>query len=1220
MPDSTTELSWTGERYVPQIKGSIALEHLHRYAMATEFVKGKRVLDVASGEGYGSQMLARTAAFVTGVDIDERSILHAQKKYQKNNLVFKQGSCTAIPLPDHSIDIVVSFETIEHIKEHEKFLSEIKRVLVPDGSLIISSPEKHAYTEIPKHDNAFHIKELYREEFEILLEKFFKNCSILGQRVLYGCGIFNLAKENSFGGFYKFNDLPNTVNRESVLSYPLYLIALCSDKGLPKIESCFCEQEIFEADCHQELVHKLKEVNHQVFYHQAELAELLFQLKQKDNEIEERDALLCEQKNKIEQQAEEIAAQMAEIDELKSLPLNVHLPEEVDFFQGKTGFVNRWSNKFSSLLIKRLRKEWRERRSYIVINKSNLFNPTWYLKQYPDVAASAIPPLKHYIKFGEKEGRRPHPLFYPIWYLKNNPDVATSGIGPFYHYLEYGWKEGRRPNQFFDAQWYLQQNRDVAAAGIEPLQHYSQWGWKEKRSPNPLFDIIWYLEQYPELLEKGEEPLAHYIEYKSKKEPSTVDHSVEVSGILNYVTKKCGLKIAAEFSKFVEPLFSLVDPNKKEQRKFHVDALKEKIRSQSALMTGGRCDVSIIVPVHNQLPYTLACVASVLSSEVKCSYEILIADDASTDETVAIFGDLHPYVKVVHHPSNLGFLKNCNETAKQAQGEYILFLNNDTLVLPGWLDALIDIFKNHSDAGLVGAKLLNADGTLQEAGGIIWRDASGCNYGRGDDPGKSEYNYVREVDYCSGACIIIPKTIWDELGGFDPLFFPAYCEDSDLAFRVREIGKKVYYQPQCEIIHLEGRSHGKDLKQGIKAYQVANNKKLFQRWKTVLLNHAAPGKKVLQQRDRAFNKKVILVIDHHLPQYDQDAGSKTIWSYIKFFVKRGCAVKFLGDTFITTEPYYTELQQMGVEVLNNGAENPNWATWFKENGKYIDYVFLSRAHIAVKYIDFLKKATAAKLLFYGHDLLSRTFNNNHQILGNTFSINKSKKWKVLEDKTIKGVNVTYYPSYIEVDYLKQCYPERSIKLLPPYVLSSQTDNNFKEHTFSGKLLFVGGFHHPPNTEGVLWFVRKIWPALVENFPGLKFTIAGSHPPKEILQLEDHAIQVTGFISEEKLAELYQTHDIVIVPLLTGGGIKNKVIEALWYRRPVVTTPIGAEGIPNAAEYMKISEPANFLRCLNELLESPDAMQAFSKNASDLIRKYYSEEALYSVLSEDIDFS
>lgn len=175
-------LNFTGERLVTKINEYWTLEHLHRYAIVKDLVIGKNILDIACGEGYGSNILSSYAKNVVGIDISDEAINHAKKKYKKHNLQFKQGSATFIDLPDTSIDIIISFETIEHLKEHDEMLQQFKKVLKRDGILIISSPDKKNYSDKPGYANPFHLKELYKNEFEILIKKYFENTVMLFQK------------------------------------------------------------------------------------------------------------------------------------------------------------------------------------------------------------------------------------------------------------------------------------------------------------------------------------------------------------------------------------------------------------------------------------------------------------------------------------------------------------------------------------------------------------------------------------------------------------------------------------------------------------------------------------------------------------------------------------------------------------------------------------------------------------------------------------------------------------------------------------------------------------------------------------------------------------------------------------------------------------------------------------------------------------------------------
>jgi len=183
--------------------------------------------------------------------------------------------------------------------------------------------------------------------------------------------------------------------------------------------------------------------------------------------------------------------------------------------------------------------------------------------------------------------------------------------------------------------------------------------------------------------------------------------------------------------------------------------------------------VSIVIPVHGQLAYTLNCLAGLFAHRSSASAEIIMVDDASPDGSVKLLPDIHG-ITVVRRKANAGFIASCAAGAAKARGGIIVLLNNDTRVLPGWLDALVASFADFPRAGLVGSKLLYPDGTLQECGGIVWREGTAWNYGRGDDPNRPQYTFAREVDFVSGASIAVPAKLWRELGGFDRHFAPAY--------------------------------------------------------------------------------------------------------------------------------------------------------------------------------------------------------------------------------------------------------------------------------------------------------------------------------------------------------------------------------------------------------------------------------------------------------------
>ena len=253
------DLPWTGERYVTQLKGDIELEHKHRYALACELSKGKRVLDIACGEGYGSEMLSRRAKSVVGVDIDPATVAHAIKKYHSPKMRFLEGACEKIPLPDKSVDLVVSFETLEHFEDHNKFFREIERVLDSSGILVISTPEKAAYSDKPTYVNPFHKKELNREQFLQLLSQNYSNMTYFEQKVTGGSWL--VAPKDRTMGFLSFhlNEQVGGISSRNGLKDALYIVAVCSNAPLPALAGSMYEAEFWVGQGMQDLSNQFEQ-------------------------------------------------------------------------------------------------------------------------------------------------------------------------------------------------------------------------------------------------------------------------------------------------------------------------------------------------------------------------------------------------------------------------------------------------------------------------------------------------------------------------------------------------------------------------------------------------------------------------------------------------------------------------------------------------------------------------------------------------------------------------------------------------------------------------------------------------------------------------------------------------------------------------------------------------------------------------------------------------
>ena len=636
--------------------------------------------------------------------------------------------------------------------------------------------------------------------------------------------------------------------------------------------------------------------------------------------------------------------------------------------------------------------------------------------------------------------------------------------------------------------------------------------------------------------------------------------------------------------------------------------------------------VSIIIPVYNQIHYTYACLVSILEHTKDVSYEVIIADDVSTDATEHLSNYAEGLV-ICRNTTNQGFLRNCNNAARHARGKYIMFLNNDTQVTENWLNSLVELIERDETIGMVGSKLVYPDGRLQEAGGIIWSDGSGWNYGRLDDPDKPEYNYVKDVDYISGAAILLSNTLWKQIGGFDTRFAPAYCEDSDLAFEVRKAGYRVVYQPLSKVIHFEGVSNGTDVEgTGLKRYQVANSKKLKEKWADEFakqcVNKGNPNP--FRARERSMGKPVVLVVDHYVPTYDKDAGSKTTYQYLKMFLKKGFSVKFLGDNFMHEEPYTTELQQMGIEVLYGPEYQVKIWDWLKENGDEIDVAYLNRPHIASKYIDYILENTDIKVIYYGHDLHFLRESREYQLTGDPKVRENAEYWKTIELDLMSKASVSYYPSYIEKNAIKEIDPSIHVKDITAYVFDEFKNDIQEDFAKREGLLFVGGFAHPPNADAVLWFARDIYPLIRQKMEAAgaeppKFYVVGSKVTDEIKALEQpgNGIIIKGFVSEEELARLYAESRVVVVPLRYGAGVKGKVVEAIYNGAPIVTTSIGAEGIPQVEDVLLVEdEPELFAEATVRLYQDEEACRELCRKTQRYIRRHFSVDAAWEVIAED----
>ncbi|MEM9966004.1 MAG: glycosyltransferase, partial [Asticcacaulis sp.] len=802
------------------------------------------------------------------------------------------------------------------------------------------------------------------------------------------------------------------------------------------------------------------------------------------------------------------------------------------------------------------------------------FDTVFYALQQKAVHHPNMDPITHYVVFGAKEGLDPAPGFSTRFYLQAHDDIAKTGINPFYHYLKNGMQENRRTEPSDQINLFLQtRNGSAKLRGALRLA--------------------------------GLGNLAHTAEEMAQTWPKRdmPDKPVTTAGDIR--PEDDVLDEARKGEAFLKD-FALLGRSPKWK-----DAV-ESLNRLSRKLPEGQIDVSIIVPVYGQLAYTLNLLDSLLSHESTYRFEILIGDDASPDQSGAWLSRIDG-VTHIRYEQNEGFIANCNKTVEKARGHYVVLLNNDTRVCAGWLDGLISTFDLFPNVGLTGSKLLYPDGSLQEAGGIVWRDGSAWNYGRNDDPNRPEYCRARNVDYISGASIALKKDLWDELGGFDTHYSPAYYEDTDLSFRIRARGQAVIMQPSSRVIHYEGKTSGTDTTSGVKAYQTINREKFYVRWQDTLTSHRPNGEQPERERDRAVHKRV-LILDAVNPRINQDAGSNATRDLFLYYQALGYGVSFLPEDNFLYEPEYVKpMQAQGIEALY-APYVPSLSALLSARPDYYDVIHLIRPLVAHRNIDTVRRlAPKAKIAYLNADLHYLRMERQSVVENRPALLAEAAAMKAKELALNNAVDITFVHSTYERELLLTEKPDARIYVLP---LIDQIVESHALHSERRDVMFLGGYNHPPNLDAARWLLQDIWPQLSERLPQARLLLIGANPPAELKALASDRVVVTGRV--DNLSEWFNQSRIFLAPLRYGAGAKGKLIAAMGHGVPVIATDIATEGLglmPDEAIFIA-NAPDEFIRKAVRLFRlSAKDWKALSGVGQERVRTHHSFEAGLAVLRE-----
>lgn len=621
--------------------------------------------------------------------------------------------------------------------------------------------------------------------------------------------------------------------------------------------------------------------------------------------------------------------------------------------------------------------------------------------------------------------------------------------------------------------------------------------------------------------------------------------------------------------------------------------------------------VSIVVPVHGHWNVTETCLLSLQAAPPSSPFEVIVVDDASPDDTLERLQSCDG-LRIVHLDQNLGFIGACNAGIRTAKGRAVLLLNNDTIVLPGAVDALVERLFSDDDVGVVGGQLLYPDGTLQEAGGIVWDDASGWNVGRGHDPDDSAFGHVREVDYCSGAALCVRAELLERWGGLDERFAPAYYEDTDLCFRAWSEGWRVVYEPKSRIVHLEGRSHGTDAFAGTKRYQDRNRHLFAEKWAEALRRQLPHDPANVARAMQRRSGSTIVIVDHKVPSFDRDGGSVRMYQLLRILRQEGRDVVFVPANGALEEPYTSVLQELGIYMLGgDGDVTPHLRDLLEALGDTIEAIILSRRDVAATFLPLVHDAAPGiPVIFDTVDVHFLREEREAALLGDHAAQEQAAAMRQIEQQVMRDTDLTLVVSDTEVELIRQEVPGVDVTLLPNVHAARPTPAGFDERA---DIVFVGSFQHPPNVDAVLWFVDEILPLVHDRLPDVVFRVVGGDVPESIRLRSGPGVVVEGWVRD--LTPVYANARLSVAPLRYGAGMKGKVVDALAHGVPVAATLHGIEGMPvEIAELVAVAdEPEDLANAIVELMTDRERWTRIHQEGPAIVDAVYGVDAVTAQL-------
>jgi O-antigen biosynthesis protein len=628
-------------------------------------------------------------------------------------------------------------------------------------------------------------------------------------------------------------------------------------------------------------------------------------------------------------------------------------------------------------------------------------------------------------------------------------------------------------------------------------------------------------------------------------------------------------------------------------------------------------EISVLLVLFNRAELTLACLRALAENHSE-RMEIIIVDNNSRDETTLLLDRLRG-VRIIRNAENRNFLLAVNQAAKEARGDYVLLLNNDAQVLPGTLHCALKTIRSAPDIGAVGARLILLDGTLQEAGSIIWRDGSCLGYGRGDNPFAPMYMFRRDVDYCSGAFLLTPRRIWEELGGFDESFKPAYYDETDYCTRLWERQLRVVYEPNAVLLHYEfassrSVSDATDLHREHQRVFAARHQNLLSTHLDSDVNSILPAR----MKDRG--KTRVLLIDDRVPHTWWGSGFPRARVILFTLLKQDCFVTVYPLSEFN-EDWSSVYADMPAEIEFMIGYGPTLLEPFLRNRQcYYDTIVVSRPH-NMKILKPLVEAhpdwfEGVNIIYDAEAIFATRDVTFAQMNGTPLTGEQANGFLQAEIELASAADCVLAVSELDSEIFRK-HGIETVRTVGHSIAAAPTPRSF-----SGRngFLFVGAIHEEvsPNGDSVIWFLEDILPKIqAELGSDIPFTIAGINKSERVKQLATSSVKIVGHVRD--LTKIYDAARVFVAPTRYAAGIPHKVHEAAARGLPIVATPLLASqlGWEDGNPFLVGNDSDSFARKCIELHRNSALWEKLRNAGIERIRTECSVEVFEANLKDSL---